>query len=248
MPPVQGSSNQNTASSASGSGSSTGGSRSTTADINTTTDVVTYTFNNPDGTISTTCQSVYQDQCAEIGGGVRIGCNPIVFLLAELDTVGLLVQDIQIVTQKPISTIYDLTTKFVYYVAGRASAQITMQKTVGPKGIAMAYLRQLGNVCLVKENIAHFVFNGRFCSNVDKGELLEPDNGTASIVAGNEFSNTIKVDACLSNTVSFSVNVRDYLINEGVQIQGQTVCLDNVGGGDAPDSAGSSYQNYLGQV
>jgi hypothetical protein len=153
---------------------------------------------------------IFTDSTVSFGGGIKFGDG---FKLAissnsgNQDVSGIIAQNIDIQTSRPITPIYDLTSNKVYYVTGRPTVQTSIQRVCGTRGIIGAFYDKLGDVCNMAEN------------NVN---LQLPDNcttGSSETVTGTTF-NKIIVKLCVLTDVQFSCNTGNYVISEGCRITG----------------------------
>ena len=152
---------------------------------------------------------IFQDVSTEYGGGMKFNKGFILTLSGGSgELTGLIVQNLDIGVQRPITTLYDLTSQFVYYVSGRCTTQLTLQKACGPRGIMSKFYEALGDVC-----------------NADKNNMtfkLPSDCETAS-----DGFNVLTSKNCILTQVSFSCNVQNYVVSDNCQIQGTELEMDS---------------------
>ena len=69
---------------------------------------------------------------------------------------GLLTQELQYQYQQKVSRIYELGTRLVYLVSGRAMGQASISRVLGPKTLNVAFYQQFGSVCNAAYNNLSF--------------------------------------------------------------------------------------------
>lgn len=116
---------------------------------------------------------------------------------------GLIVQQLDINASRPVTTLYDLTSLAVYYVGGRATTAITLNRVCGPVGLMSTFYVEYGDVCKADQNTVVFILPSA-CNPVSPNILMIWD--------------------CVLINVVFSVNVQNYVVAENCQITG-TDCM-----------------------
>ena len=152
---------------------------------------------------------LFQDTETQYGGGMKFNEGFILKISGEGGSLeGLIVQDLNIGVNRPITPLYDLTSNKVYYVSGRSSSQASLSRVCGPRGIVREFYMKLGDVCKADENTMSFAF---------------PSGCPTQTFAGN--SSTLMINNCVLTAVSFACNVQQYTISENCQIQGTELCV-----------------------
>ena len=154
-------------------------------------------------------EKLFKDVETKYGGGMKFSEGFVLKISGDsgLGSIeGLIVQNLDIGAQRPVTVLYDLTSNKVYYVAARCQTQLALQRVCGPKGIIGAFYATLGDVCNAGKNNMSFSFPPG-CEPVEK-------NGS-----GNDF-NVLTAKNCILMNVQFACNVANYVISENCQIQG----------------------------
>ena len=163
---------------------------------------------------------IFQDVSTEFGGGMKFNKGFVLKISGEGDKgaaiEGLIVQNLDIGVQRPVTTLYDLTSQYVYYVSGRCTTNLTLQKACGPVGIVKAFYEKLGDVCNAGKNNMNFKLPDG-CGDKNTGVL-------AKNIAGNY--NTLIAKNCVLINVSFSCNTQNYVVYDNCQIQGTELDFD----------------------
>ena len=134
---------------------------------------------------------------------------------------GLIVQTLGIRVNRPVTTLYDLTSNKVYYASARCSSQVDLQRVCGPKGIVGLFYAQLGNVCNAGKNNMSFAMSFAFppgCGN--------DQTGTDRIT--NQDFNVLTAKNCILTDVQFGCNVQNYVISENCQLMGTELEVDRI--------------------
>ena len=158
-------------------------------------------------------EKLFKDVETKYGGGMKFDEGFVLKISGDSGTStieGLIVQNLDISAQRPVTVLYDLTSNKVYYVAGRCQTQIGLQRVCGPKGIVGAFYSTLGNVCNAAKNNMSFSFppgcEGNSQTGIDR--------------ANNTDFNVLTAKNCILMTVQFTCNVQNYVISENCQLQG----------------------------
>ena len=166
-------------------------------------------------------EKLFKDVETQYGGGMKFAEGFVLKISGDSGSnsiEGLIVQNLDVGAQRPVTVLYDLTSNKVYYVAGRCQTQIGLQRVCGPKGIIGAFYATLGNVCNAGRNNMSFSFppgcKGNEQTGVDK-------------MASNDF-NVLTAKNCILMNVQFTCNVQNYVISENCQIQGSELEVDRL--------------------
>jgi hypothetical protein len=122
---------------------------------------------------------------------------------------GLIVQQLDIQADRPLSTFYDIASANVYFVAGRSSAKAGLNRIVGPKGLILKYYAKFGNPCDAAYNFMVFDLSKSACDELGNN------------VTGN--TSTLVVSNCVLMQIAMSVSVQNFVITEMGQVQGSQV-------------------------
>jgi hypothetical protein len=172
---------------------------------------------------------IFTDQVTECGGAmsrgkgmhliyqaIASGSSGLSFSGAAQSQGGLILQQFNVQTQRPIEMVFDLTTQYAYYVAGKAQTQLNVQKMVGPVGAVTDFYSTFGDVCKSTFNLVWFIPTPNKCSNFWKD--LAAMGGETVIETGS---------VSLSK-VGFSSSVQNFMVTETCDMQGSDVRLTSV--------------------
>ena len=166
-------------------------------------------------------EKLFKDVETQYGGGMKFAEGFILKISGDSGSSaieGLIVQNLDIRANRPVTVLYDLTSNKVYYVAGRCQTQIGLQRVCGPRGIIGAFYATLGNVCNAGNNNMSFSFPPGCEQNAQTGT----DNITAT-----DF-NILTAKNCILLDVQFACNIQNYVISENCQIQGSELDVDKL--------------------
>lgn len=114
---------------------------------------------------------------------------------------GLLIQRMQTVYQQQVTRLYEVGRPAIYYVGGRTSGDITVDRVVGPRTIQENFYKKFGDVCQALTNTLDF--------NIETGCGGEEDfSGFASYQAY----------FCVITSIGLGVQAADMLINENLRL------------------------------
>jgi hypothetical protein len=136
---------------------------------------------------------------------------------------GLIVQQLDIRADRPITTFYDISSASVYYVAGRSSATMGLNRIVGPRGILLKWYRMFGSPCLSPYNFIVIDISKSACD--EKGQKVDPTTGTTGSASGAASADNLVVSHCVLMQVSLSISVQNFVITETGQIQGTQLSI-----------------------
>lgn len=130
---------------------------------------------------------------------------------ATLTETGMLAQQLQIQYQQQVTRIYEIGTNFTYFVVGRTSGQVSMNRIIGPKAVNVAFYKQYGDACKADQNnLAFKASSGCFTNG----------NGTLSP------ESIFTTKHVLINQIGMNVNSSDMLVNEQVAMMFNSLTLD----------------------
>lgn len=118
----------------------------------------------------------------------------------DISGAGLLSQTLTVAYNQPIQRIYELGTNRSYYVRGRSSGTVTLQRILGPRPIQTAFYETYGNVCNADNNILNF----DLAAGCNTGENLA------------SFSFGVKYAVITNFTIA--VNAQDVIVNETLNL------------------------------
>ena len=94
-------------------------------------------------------------------GGVFTADNAKVVFIGNL---AVLVQSLQFQYSQQITRLYDVTSPAIYYVGGRTSGRLSINRVIGPAASVTAFYQQYGNVCNAAQNLISLIFVQTDCS------------------------------------------------------------------------------------
>ena len=122
-------------------------------------------------------------------------------------TSNLAVQNAQVRAQRPLQQFYDLFSTNVYYVMGRAQAQCSMDRILGPANSMANLYAKMSDPCLIGKNAALLELKGEFCQN--KG--ITGTQKAVDMLAG---GNKLILNNCAMDNVSIAMRAQDFLFTE----------------------------------
>jgi len=163
-------------------------------------------------------EKLFKDVETKYGGGMKFNEGFVLKISGDSGAgsiEGLIVQNLDIGAQRPVTVLYDLTSNKVYYVAGRCQTQVGLQRVCGPKGIIGAFYATLGDVCNAEKNNMSFSF--------------PPGCKPMAADGGGKNFNVLTAKNCILMNVQFACNVANYVISENCQIQGTELEVSSLG-------------------
>ncbi len=112
---------------------------------------------------------------------------------------GLLVQRMNAAYQQQVTRLYEVGSPSIYYVAGRTSGDISLDRIVGPSTLQQLFYKKFGDVCMAPSNTLDFSLRTG-CSDLR--------GGTASFTAY----------FCVITGLGLGIQASDSLINENLRM------------------------------
>jgi len=165
-------------------------------------------------------EKLFRDVETQYGGGMKFAKGFVLKISGDGGSSaieGLIVQTLGIRVNRPVTTLYDLTSNKVYYASARCSTQVDLQRVCGPKGIVGLFYAQLGNVCNAGKNNMSFAF---------PPGCAEDQTGTDR--ASDKDFNVLTAKNCILTDVQFGCNVQNYVISENCQLMGTELEVDRI--------------------
>lgn len=119
---------------------------------------------------------------------------------SESGGVGLVTQNANVGYSQSFTEFYELGTSSKYYVAGRTSGQIGVQRILGPRAVSVAFYRKYGNLCNMAAN------------NLSLRASTACNPGGANASQLNFLMRTVFINALQFNAAS-----QNNVLNEGLQ-------------------------------
>lgn len=63
--------------------------------------------------------------------------------------VGLLCQQIQFTYQQRVTRLFEIGSRFTFYVVGRSAGEASVQRVLGPRPVSLAFYQAYGNPCIM---------------------------------------------------------------------------------------------------
>jgi hypothetical protein len=139
-------------------------------------------------------------------GTQSIGIVPGTTLNGTKGISGLVIQQLDFRADRPLSTFYDISSACVYYVAGRSTVMMGLNRIVGPRGLIVDYYTEFGSPCLAPYNHMFFDISKAACG--------------ANGVAVPSQNSKLLVKNCVLTQIAMSVSVQNFVITETGQVQG----------------------------
>lgn len=134
-------------------------------------------------------------------GGVKITIPS--FATAGGGQPRLALQSLQAAGQRQVSTFFDLSSDYVYFVTGMLTVQGNISNIVGPGVDVFPFLRQFSDACNVDKNNMQFTLGKGVCTAT-----------TATGSAASNASSTATLKGCLIQQIGLSVSVQDFVITQ----------------------------------
>jgi hypothetical protein len=125
---------------------------------------------------------------------------------------GLIVQQLSLRADRPLSTFYDISSSCVYYVAGKSTVVMSLDRIVGPKGLILDWYSKFGDPCNAYWNYMTFDLSKSAC---DETGTAVTSNGNILVAAN-----------CVLMQVAISVSVQNFVITEAGQVQGSQLAVE----------------------
>lgn len=140
---------------------------------------------------------------------------------------GLLIQRMQTTYQQQVTRLYEVGRPAIYYVGGRTSGDVSVDRVVGPRTIQQAFYSKFGDVCQALTNTLDFEVETGCGSqgSTDGGVALGNVRGFAAYTAY----------FCVITAVGIGLQAGDMLINENLRLMFSSFQYstgDNGGGGN----------------
>jgi hypothetical protein len=149
--------------------------------------------------------------------------------------VGLLLQRMAMTYSQEVARLYEVGRPVIYYIGGRTSGAIGMDRVIGPRSIAQEFYRTYGDICRARSNSLQFeVTQG--CG----------ESGTPSAVTGtNQGYVSYQCHFCVITTISANIRSQDMIINEGLQLMFSSLLYNSVAGESLAGAAGAAAADTI---
>ena len=114
---------------------------------------------------------------------------------------GLLVQTLNCNYTQQVTRIWELGSDTTYYVVGRCSGQMGMNRVIGPRVLQIAFYQNYGDACNAANNQIHVDARAGCSSNQTSDQY-----GSMSLDMKN----------CVITTLGFAVSANDMVLNETI--------------------------------
>lgn len=112
--------------------------------------------------------------------------------------VGLLTQQLQFSYTQRVTRLYEIGSRFVFYVVGRSQGDAAVQRVLGPRPVSLAFYRLYGNPCT----------SGTLLFQVGVGCFLGNIEGSLSFL----------LTGVLLVSIQISVRAEDMIVGEALQM------------------------------
>ncbi len=112
--------------------------------------------------------------------------------------VGLLTQQLQFSYTQRVTRLYEIGSRFVFYVVGRSQGDAAVQRVLGPRPVSVAFYRLYGNPCT----------SGTLLFQVGVGCFLGTIQGALSFL----------LTGVLLVSIQISVRAEDMIVGEALQM------------------------------
>lgn len=126
---------------------------------------------------------------------------------------GLLIQRMQTTYQQQVTRVYEVGRPAIYYVGGRTSGEITIDRVVGPRTIQESFYKKYGDICQALSNTLDFEIETG-CGNF--GTINEA--GVAATQGVNRGYAAYTAFFCVITSIGLGVQADNMLINENLRI------------------------------
>ena len=112
--------------------------------------------------------------------------------------VGLLTQQLQFTYTQRVTRLYEIGSRFTFYVVGRSQGEASVQRVLGPRPVSLAFYSTYGNPCTA----------GTLLFQVGTGCFLGQIEGTLAFT----------LTGVLLISISVSVRAEDMIVSEQLQM------------------------------
>ena len=135
---------------------------------------------------------------------------------------GLLIQRMQTTYQQQVTRLYEVGRPAIYYVGGRTSGDINIDRVVGPRTVQEVFYRKFGDVCQALTNTLDFeIETGCGSFGTAQGGAQGENRGFAAYTAY----------FCVIVSIGLGVQAADMLINENLRLMFSSFQYKTEGGG-----------------
>ena len=151
---------------------------------------------------------VFGQTSAAFGGG--FSADDAIISFSQLDILDgntalpLLLQNLSLQYQQPISRLYDMTSNNVFLVRGRAAGRVGIGQVVGPAPLSQAFLTKYGSVCNAGKNVLDLTM---------QTGCVEQDASTAT-----RYTHGYIAKYCVIESLALQVQAEQMVINQNVDM------------------------------
>jgi hypothetical protein len=135
---------------------------------------------------------------------------------------GLILQQLDIRADRPLSTFYDISSDCVYYIAGRSTVSMGLNRIVGPKGLIIEFYARFGNPCDAPYNYMVFDMRKGACDETGANVGNNPGGG----VDGKDPVGVLVASNCVLSQIAMSASVQNFVITETGQVTGSQLAYE----------------------
>lgn len=129
--------------------------------------------------------------------------------LAQGADIGLLIQRLAMTYQQQVTRLFEVGRSAIYYVGGRTSGDVGVDRVIGPRTISDSFYTTYGDMCRARTNTLNFTMqNGCGFDGSDNQQASAAGIGFVDYTA----------HFCVITTVGVNVQAANMIINESIRI------------------------------
>lgn len=130
--------------------------------------------------------------------------------------IGLLIQRLGVTYQQQITRLYEVGHEAIYYVGGRTSGELAVDRIVGPKTISAEFYKTYGDLCNARTNTLDLNIQTQCVGS--QGYYMSGVTYTAHM--------------CVITSIGVTIAAQDMLINESLRIMTSNLQYEEYGQGN----------------
>lgn len=164
--------------------------------------------------------SVFNREDLTLGGAFQ--ADRATLTITQAGAQGLLVQRMSLTYAQAVSKLYDITSRAVYYVAGRTQGQAGLDRVIGPVATIKGFYTCFGDVCRAKKNTLSLDLKSSACANAAgaaattglTGQELTNGCTTASTTTTTQINYVLQF--CVVTQIGIGLQAQDMVISENL--------------------------------
>lgn len=129
--------------------------------------------------------------------------------------IGLMIQRLGVAYQQQITRLYEVGHEAIYYVGGRTSGEISVDRVIGPKVISSEFYATYGDLCNARTN------------TLDLNVQTQCVGSEGSYISGVTYT----AHMCVITSIGVTIAAQDMLINESLRIMTSNLQYEEYGQG-----------------